>query len=93
MQEDIAKRSLKRTVIKAALIFITSYILFLMIWIGIKDVYGKMVTRIASSLITVVKEVTIEGIEEKGDILMVTFVPQRYKARRSEEHTSELQSH
>lgn len=71
---------MKNTLLKIALIFITSYLVFLIVWLGVKDHYGRAVTEIATYFITIVKEVNLEEIVVKDDIIIVSFIPQRHKA-------------
>ncbi len=52
MQEAIQKLRNKWVVIRAVLIFLVSYALFLFVWIQVKDFYGTAVTVAASKLLS-----------------------------------------
>lgn len=77
MQEAIQKLRNKGVVLRAVLIFIVSYALFLIVWIQVKDFYGTAVTVTASKLLTLVKDVSYEGVTRAGDAIEVTFSPFR----------------
>jgi hypothetical protein len=74
MYEAIQKLRNKK-VVRAVLIFLLSYALFLFFWIQVKDYYGIAVTVTASKLLTLVKGVSYEGVSQAGDAVEVTFSP------------------
>ncbi len=68
MQEEKKKKLFSRKLIISLLIFIVSYILFLMLWLNIVDYYGKGVLNIASNSTALVKKnVDFEKIKVKED--------------------------
>ena len=75
MQEAIQKLRNKRVVLRAVLIFLVSYALFLFVWIQVKDYYGTTLTLTASKLLTLVKDVSYEGVTPVGAAIEVTFSP------------------
>ena len=78
MDKENKKPSFRTVLIKASLIFIAAYIVFLLVWLGIKAYYGMAITTIASHAITFVKNVDLVSILRKGDIISVAFIPQKY---------------
>jgi hypothetical protein len=75
MQEPIQRPSRKKAVLIAVATFLVSYVIFLLLWIQIKDFYGTAITVTASKLLTLVKNVAFAEIARTGDIIEVTFVP------------------
>ncbi len=75
MQELTQRLRGKKVVLRAVLIFLLSYALFLLSWIQVKDYYGTAVTVTASKLLTLVKSVSYEGAARTGDSVEVTFSP------------------
>lgn len=65
----------KGIVFKAVLAFFVSYMLFLMLWIQIKDYYGRGVTFTASKLAAGIKDVKFEEMTEERDVIQATFSP------------------
>ncbi len=65
----------KKAVFVSVATFAVSYVLFLLLWIQVKDVYGTAVTVTASKLLTMVKNVTFEEKTRKGDTIEATFSP------------------
>jgi hypothetical protein len=65
MQEEKKKKLFSRKLLISLLIFIVSYILFLMLWLNIVDYYGKGVLNIASNTTALVKNVDFEKIKVK----------------------------
>ncbi len=62
----------------AAAIFIVSYLLFLVLWIAVKNTYGYAITSTVSHFTAMVKGVLIESITRGGDMLKVTFSKHAY---------------
>ena len=58
--------------------FLISYLISLIVWIQVKDYYGRGITFAVSHLITVVKDVNFEEMTQEGNIIQATFSPQRY---------------
>jgi hypothetical protein len=75
MQEPRQRPLLKKTVFGAVAIFLVSYVVFLFLWIQIKDSYGTAVTVTASKLLTLVKNVSFEEKTISGDTVEATFAP------------------
>lgn len=79
MQED--RRQHLNLILRTALVFLISYIVFLILWIQVKDYYGYAVTYVGSKLVMFVKDVKLEEMTEEGkDILQATFSPLRHNA-------------
>jgi hypothetical protein len=74
------KRFLNRTGVRAAVIFVVAYFIFLVIWIGVKDYYGRAVTSTATYFITAVKQVNLVDTTVKDDVITVSFMPKRHRA-------------
>jgi len=75
MQEPIQRPSLKKAVLIAVATFLASYVIFLLLWIQVKDYYGTAVTVSASKLLTLVKNVAFEEKTGNGDTIEATFSP------------------
>ena len=59
MQRAHKKPTSKKAIFQAIVLFLCSYLIFLILWIQIKDRYGYIVSIIASELVSVVKDVTV----------------------------------
>ena len=75
MRRDHKKPASKGAIFQAILLFLCSYLIFLILWIQIKDRYGYIVSIIASELVSVVKDVKFEEIKEERGIVQTTFSP------------------
>ena len=73
MQRVPVEPTSKGILFRAVLMFLCSYFIFLILWIQVKNYYGYAVTRIASALVTVLKDVRFEEINQKKDVLQGTF--------------------
>ncbi len=73
MQNAPKKQRFKRIVLQVGLVFISSYLVFLILWIQVKDYYGYMVTLIASEGLSHIEDVRFEGIKSKENITEATF--------------------
>ncbi len=73
MQGPLKKQTSKRIVLKTVLIFLGSYLIFLILWIQVKDYYGYTVTFIISELMPLIKDVHFEEMREEKDIFEVSF--------------------
>ena len=80
MQKTKKELGLSWIIFKTVAIFLTSYLIFLVLWVQVKDYYGKAVTYTVSEMITVVKDVKFEKIIQEKDIIRVRFSPLRHKA-------------
>src|SRR5512135_2002069 len=65
----------KKAVFSAVAVFLVSYVIFLFLWIQVKDSYGTAVTVTASKLLTLVKNVSFEEKTRNGDTIEATFSP------------------
>lgn len=77
-KEKKKRKLLNPALLKAALIFVVSYLIFLAVWLGIKGYYGMAITSIASYAITIIKNVDIVEFVKNKDIITVGFIPQKY---------------
>jgi dolichol kinase len=75
MQEPKQRPPLKKKVFGAVAIFVVSYVVFLFLWIQLKDSYGTAVTVTASKLLTLVKNVALEETAGGGGTITATFTP------------------
>jgi hypothetical protein len=79
MQKKAEERSKRKAVIlKTIIIFLISYLLFLIVWIQVKNYYGYVSTYIASKLVMLIQDVRLEGMERAGDTIQATFSPLRH---------------
>lgn len=65
-------------ILKISAIFIASYLIFLFIWVNIKDYYGFTIANHCASIASYVKNVTHNDIRKDGDTLIITFMPLKY---------------
>lgn len=78
------KPLLKSTILKASLIFIISFVIFLVIWTGIKNYdgvngyYGTLITTVSSYAAAAVKNAQVVDITLDGDIVKVGFIPKKF---------------
>ncbi len=72
MRKDQIEPISKRILLQAVLIFLCSYLIFLILWIQVKNHYGYALTLIASEFVTVLKDVQFEKIDQKNDVTEVT---------------------
>ena len=77
MQRAHKKPASKKAIFQAILLFVCSYLIFLILWIQVKDRYGYIVSMIASELVSFVKDVKFEEIKEEKGIVQTTFSPRR----------------
>ncbi len=73
MQRVHNKPTSKGIILRTVLIFLCSYLIFLILWIQVKNYYGYVVTYIASELVAVLKDVRFEEMDQKGDLTQGTF--------------------
>jgi hypothetical protein len=78
MEKENKKPLLRSDLLKASLIFIVSYIIFLTVWLGVKGYYGMVITTIASHSIALLKDLDIVSIVRNKDLVSVGFIPQKY---------------
>lgn len=65
----------KGTAFKTVLVFLVSYLLFLILWVQIKDSYGGGVTFTASKLAAGIKDVKFEEMTKERNVIQATFSP------------------
>ncbi len=80
MQKAEKQNNPKQEILKAVLIFLCSYLIFLVLWIQVKDSYSKGIIYLASHLVTVVKDAEFGGMKQARDIMKATFKPSKHKA-------------
>lgn len=73
------KKQHKGIILKTVLVFVASYLLFLVLWIQVKDYYGYAVTAIASKMVMFLKDVRFEEMVQEEGIIQVTFSPSQRK--------------
>lgn len=73
MQRVRNKLTSKGILLRSVPIFLCSYLIFLILWIQVKNHYGYVVTSIASELVGIVKGVHFEEINQKEDVMEGTF--------------------
>ncbi len=78
MDKENKKPLFRSVLLKASLIFVVSYIIFLVLWLGVKGYYGMAITTMASHAIALLKDVDIVSIIRNKDIVSVGFIPQKY---------------
>lgn len=62
---------------KAVLIFFVSYVIFLVIWVQVKNYYSQGITFAASKIVAGIKGARLEEIIQKKDYIQATFSPLR----------------
>ncbi|RKX58290.1 MAG: hypothetical protein DRH15_12490 [Deltaproteobacteria bacterium] len=65
--------------LKVVLIFIGAYLIFLILWINVKDYYGYAITYSVSNMVMPIKDVMFESITRKGDKIEVVFCRYTYR--------------
>ena len=73
MQRVHKSPTTKQIILRTVLVFLGSYLIFLILWIQAKDHYGFVVTYVASELVAVLKGVRFEEITQTKDIVQGTF--------------------
>lgn len=73
MQRPLKKQTSKRIVLKTVVIFLGSYLIFLILWIQVKDYYGYTVTFITSELMPLIKDVHFEEMRKEKGMIQATF--------------------
>lgn len=79
--------AMQKKALKVVLIFIGAYLIFLILWINIKDYYGYAIIHSVSNMVMPIKDVMLESITRKGDIIEVTFNKLAYRGE-IKAHTS-----
>jgi hypothetical protein len=65
----------KRRVLLAILVFFISYVVFLLLWIQVKDFYASGITSAASRITAGLTDSRFEQMIRKNDIIELTFSP------------------
>lgn len=65
-------------ILKISAIFIASYLIFLFVWMNIKDYYSLTISKHCALIVSYVKNVTHNDIRIDGDTLIITFMPTKY---------------
>ena len=74
--QNNSQQNLKSIIIKATVIFVVSFIVFLIPWLLIiNSYYGMFIAKIASYFISIVKDVEITEIIRNKDIISVGLIP------------------
>ncbi len=77
MLESLAKVYNSRLILKASLIFVISYLMFLALWLRINDRYCMEITKIATFLTTKIERVDLINLEMKSNVIEAVLRPQR----------------
>ena len=64
-------------ILRTALVFIGSYLVFLLLWIQVKDYYGYGLTMTGSKIIAAIKNLEIDAVNQNDERVQVTFSPYR----------------
>ena len=75
MQGTTLPQRPKRALLVSAALFFVAYLLFLLIWIPVKDYYGEAVTFIASKAAAGVKDLRFETMTREKDTIEASFSP------------------
>ncbi len=74
--QNNSRHKLKSIIIKATVIFVVSFIVFLISWLFIiNSYYGMVIAKIASYFISIVKDLEITEIVRNKDIISVGLIP------------------
>lgn len=65
-------------ILKISAIFIASYLVFLFIWMNIKDYYGYILVKHCAAIVSYVKDVSHNDIRKDGDTFIAIFMPLKY---------------
>jgi hypothetical protein len=70
---------MQKKALKVVLIFVGAYLIFLILWINIKDYYGYAITYSVSNIVVPIKDVVLESITRKGGKIEVAFCRYTYR--------------
>lgn len=65
--------------LKVVFIFIGAYLIFLILWINVKDYYGYAITYSVSNMVMPIKGLVLESVTRKGDIIEVVVCRHSYR--------------
>jgi hypothetical protein len=77
---NVKEPQTKGRILRAVVLFLLCYVVFLIAWLGVDDYYARGVVSAASTIVTVVKDVRLEEITKKTDAFQATFSPQHYRS-------------
>lgn len=75
MQENERKLQTKGVILRSVVVFIISYLIFLVLWVAAKDYYGSGVTFTASKIAAGMKGLKFEEMTREKDVVQATFSP------------------
>lgn len=79
METQNQKKFLHRgPILKAALIFIVSFAVFLVLWLAVKGYYGTFITTVSSYAAAAVKDAKVVDITRMDDVVQVGFIPDKF---------------
>ena len=64
----------KKKILLSFLIFIISYVFFLLLWLQVKDAYGNAITTIASNMAAFVKGLEFKGLSKEKEKVRAVFI-------------------
>jgi hypothetical protein len=73
MQRPLKQLIAESRILKAVLIFFLAYVVILILWIQVKNVYRYGITLIASKFVAEVKDAKLEEVIKEGDIINASF--------------------
>jgi hypothetical protein len=73
MQGNDPALQMKGLVLRSVVVFIVSYLIFLVLWIAVKDHYGSAVTFLSSKVAAGMKDLKFEEITREQDVVQATF--------------------
>ncbi len=69
------EKTIKTTVLKTGAVFLAAYLLSLVLWIQVKDLYAHGMVVVASKVVAGIKGCRLEELLREGDIIQATFSP------------------
>lgn len=71
----------KGVILKTSLIFLSAYIVSLLLWIQVKDIYSYGIINIAARMVSLIKEVEFDEVKRIApDVIRASFRPLRHNA-------------
>jgi hypothetical protein len=79
MLQTIKQKINKGVILKTSFIFLSAYIVSLLLWIQVKDIYSYGVVNIAARTVSLIKEVDFEEVKQVApDVIRASFRPIRH---------------
>ena len=79
METQSQKKFLRRgPILKAALIFVVSFAVFLALWLVVKGYYGTVITTVSSYAAAAVKDAKAVDVTRIDDVVQVGFIPDKF---------------